>query len=154
MIKSNVILGDNSWGKYLKNPNSFISKKIKILNKKEKLFKRKNFFFTLLLSSTEEIKKLNKRFRKKNKSTDILSFPFYNQKQLHLKIRKEKEIYLGDIIINLKKIEHKNNKKSFYIKFDKLWVHGLVHLFGYKHKTDREYKKMRRIEKRYLKQIN
>ena len=65
MIKSNVILGDNSWDKHLKNPNLFVNKKIKILNKNEKLFKSKNFFFTLLLSSTKEIKKLNKKFRKK-----------------------------------------------------------------------------------------
>jgi probable rRNA maturation factor len=52
-------------------------KKIKKLNKK-KNFLKKNFFCTLLLSGNKEIKKLNKKFRKKNKSTDVLSFPFHN----------------------------------------------------------------------------
>ena len=61
----------------------------------------------MLLSNTKEIKKLNSKFRKKNKSTDVLSFPFYNKKNLKKKLKNEKEIYLGDIIINLNKIRQK-----------------------------------------------
>ena len=56
------------------------------------------------------------------------------QKRIKNKLKKEREIYLGDIIINLNKIKEKNNKKSFKLEFNKLWVHGLAHLFGYKHK--------------------
>ena len=67
----------------------------------------------MLLSNTKEIKKLNSKFRKKNKSTDVLSFPFYNKKNLKKKIKNEKEIYLGDIIINLNKIRSKKNMKNF-----------------------------------------
>ena len=63
MIKINVILNNIIWKKY-KNPNSFIDKKVELLNKKNKLYK-KNILCSLLLSGTKEIKKLNKKFRKK-----------------------------------------------------------------------------------------
>ena len=113
MIKINVILNNISWKKYLKNPNSFIDKKIELLNKKNKLYKKNTLICSLLLSGAKEIKQLNKKFRKKNKSTDVLSFPFYEKNQLNNRIRKEKEIYLGDIIINLSQVKNKNNKIKF-----------------------------------------
>ncbi len=153
MIKINVILSDNSWKKYLKKPNLFINKKIKLLNKNERLFQKKNFLFSLLLSSTKEIKRLNLKFRKKNRSTDILSFPFYDKLQLKNKLKSKEKIYLGDIIINLKKIKKKKNNREFYLELDKLWIHGLVHLFGYRHKNNYDYQQMKKIENRYLKKI-
>ena len=154
MIKVNVILNNISWKKYLKNPNSFIDKKIELLNKKNKLYKKNILICSLLLSGVKEIKKLNKKFRKKNKSTDVLSFPFYEKKQLNNKIKKEKEIYLGDIIINLNEIKNKNNKTKFQKRLNKLWVHGLVHLFGYQHKKDNDFYAMKKIEEKYLEYIN
>ena len=66
----------------------------------------------------------------------------------------KKEIYLGDIIINLNKIKNKNIKTSFNEEFDRLWIHGLVHLFGYKHKKDKDFKKMNRIEEKYFNLVN
>ena len=104
MIKVNVILNNIIWKKFLKNPHDFINTKIKLLNKKNKLYKKNILICSLLLSGTKEIKKLNKKFRKKNRSTDVLSFPFYEKKQLRIQIKKEKEIYLGDIIINFPKV--------------------------------------------------
>ena len=154
MIKVNVILNNIIWKKYLKNPYSFIDKKIELLNKKNKLYRKNTFVFSLLLSGKAEIRKLNKKFRKKNKSTDVLSFPFYEKKQLNIKIKKEKEIYLGDIIINLNEIKNKNNKTKFLAELNKLWVHGLVHLFGYRHKKDSDFYVMKKIEQKYLKYIN
>ena len=50
---------------YLKNPHSFIDKKIELLNKKNKLYKKNTLICSLLLSGAKEIKKLNKKFRKK-----------------------------------------------------------------------------------------
>ena len=49
---------------------------------KKKNFSRKTILCTLLLSGNKEIKNLNKKFRKKNKSTDVLSFPFQTKKEL------------------------------------------------------------------------
>ena len=154
MIKINVILNNIIWKKYLKNPYSFIDKKIGLLNKKNKLYKKNTLICSLLLSETTEIKRLNKKFRNKNKSTDVLSFPFHEKDQLNNRIKREKEIYLGDIIINLSKIKNKNNKTKFQEELNKLWIHGLVHLFGYKHKRDQDFNTMNKIERKYLKYIN
>jgi probable rRNA maturation factor len=153
MIKINVITNYLHWTKFIKNPTNYVDKKIKKLNFKNKNYKTNTIFCTLLLSGNQEIKKLNKRFRKVNKSTDVLSFPFYKKKILRNKIKKEKEIYLGDIIINFNKVNSKNNLKIFKLQFDKLLIHGLVHLFGHDHKKEKDFRKMSRIEAAYLNYI-
>lgn len=154
MIKINVILKNSNWIKYLRNPNSFIDKKIELINKKNKLFKKNILICSLVLSGPLEIKRLNKKFRNKNKSTDVLSFPFYEKNRLKNKFKKEKEIYLGDIIINLNKIKNKKNKTIFRNELNKLWIHGLVHLFGHSHKKDKDFLDMRKIENQYLEYIS
>ena len=107
-----------------------------------------------MLSGEKEIKNLNKKFRNKNKSTDVLSFPFYTKKELFKRLNNEKEIFLGDIIINLKQIQDKKKIKNFKIKFDYLCIHGLVHLFGHDHKKEKDFLLMKKIEKKYSSFIN
>ena len=153
MIKANVITNNTSWYRYIKNPNSYIDRKIKKLNNKKKKLK-KSFYFTLLLSGAKEIKNLNRKFRKKNKSTDVLSFPFYSKKELRRRLISQTEIYLGDIIINVNEIKNKKKLKNFKIEFDNLWIHGLVHLFGYDHKKQKDFLVMEKIEKKYSSFIN
>tara|TARA_B100001093_G_scaffold480708_1_gene510809 strand:+ start:325 stop:789 length:465 start_codon:yes stop_codon:yes gene_type:complete len=153
MIKINVIISNTKWCRYIKIPSNYIDRKITKLNRLNKKFKKKILFLTILLSCNKEIKLLNKKFRNKNKTTDILSFPFYNKKDLKINLKKEKEIYLGDIIINLDKVKFKKNLTSFKFEFDKLWIHGLTHLFGHDHKRERDFKKMNKEEKNYLKYI-
>ncbi len=150
MITINLITKNKSWNKYFKNPNDYISKKTSILNKNLKKYKKRDIFCTLLLSGNNEIKKLNKKFRKKDKITDVLSFPFYNKKELKKKLKSEKQIYLGDIIINLNKIENKKRLEKFKEEFNKLWIHGLVHLLGYDHKKDSDFCKMTKVERKFL----
>ena len=154
MIKINVITNNNNWLNYIKKPNFYLDNKIKKLNSKTKEFKKNKIFCTILLSGSKEIKHLNKKFRKKNKSTDVLSFPFYSKKELNKKLKKEKEVYLGDIIINLNKLKKKNSKKFFKTEFDRLWIHGMVHLFGHDHKRDEDFKRMNKIEKKYFDLVN
>ena len=122
MIKINVVLGNSNWENYVKNPKKFIQKKINSINRKSKKFKNKKLIFTLNLSGSTEIKKLNKKFRKKNKTTDVLSFPFYEGRDLQKIFKKDKEIYLGDVIINIDKI--KKDILNFENNFNKLWIHG------------------------------
>jgi probable rRNA maturation factor len=153
MIKINVVTKNISWFQFIKNPSNYIDRKIKKLNLKNKSNKKNIIFCTLLLSNNREIKNLNNKFRKKNKSTDVLSFPFYSEKNLKKKLKKEKELYLGDIIINLNKINCKKNINFFKSEFDKLWIHGLIHLFGHDHKKEKDFKKMNKIEKNYLEYI-
>tara|TARA_Y100001958_G_C20879140_1_gene310124 strand:- start:83 stop:550 length:468 start_codon:yes stop_codon:yes gene_type:complete len=154
MIKGNVITNNLNWLNYIKKPNNYIDKKIKKLNSRNNIFLKKKLFFTLLLSDGVEIKKLNKKFRKKNKTTDILSFPFQQKKELNKKLKNEKEIYLGDIIINLNKVKNKKLAQDFKLEFDRLWLHGLVHLFGHDHKKNKDFRLMKKIEDKYFDLIN
>ena len=152
MIKINVIVEDRTWLKFIKYPENYLKRKIKKIQN-DKFFGKKKYSLNLKLSGAKEIQLLNKRFRKKNKSTDILSF--HNQTKIKLKmlIKSNPEIYLWDIIINLKKI-NSLSKNLFKRHFDILWIHGLVHLFGYDHKKYNDYKKMNIIEKKLIKKLN
>ena len=94
------------------------------------------------------MKKLNKKFRKKNKPTDVLSFPSFSPK--NLKLIKNKKIYIGDLAVSYEIISFRAKKKSFIKEFDKVWVHGLLHLIGYDHIKNKDYYKMYKIEKRIL----
>ena len=152
MIKINVIVKDKNWFKYIKNPEAYLSRKIKKIQT-DKFFGKKRYQFSLLLSEAKEIKYLNKKFRKKNKTTDILSFPSQNKKELKMLSKFNLEIYLGDIIINFKKM-NTSSKLLFKRQFDVLWIPGLVHLLGYDHIKDKNYKKMAGIEMKFLKKLN
>ena len=93
MISVNVFSEEKAWLKRLKNKDLFFKKVCKSFPKKYK-FLNKKVYFNLLLSNNRNIKKLNKIFRNKNKSTDILSFPS------NKKIKISKITFLGDIIIS------------------------------------------------------
>ena len=154
MIKINVITNNRKWLSYFKNPDIYLRNQTKNLNKRIQIFKKKNIFCTILLSDSREIRKLNKKFRNRNKSTDILSFPFYKKKEFQFRFKKNKEIYLGDIILNFDKMKNKKDHKNFKLEFDKLWIHGFVHLFGYDHKKEKDFYVMQKVEKKYLSFIN
>ena len=152
MIQADVLIAKKKWKKYIGIPDYYINKRLKKINKKLTIFKKKNLQFTILLSGDNEIKKLNSKFRKKNKTTDILSFPFHNKKDLNILIKKEKnQIYLGDIIINLNKMISKIKDKKFFLNFDKIWIHGLAHLFGHRHKSNDDFIMMTKFENKLIK---
>ena len=152
MIKINVIVKDKTWLKFIKNPKIYLKRKLKKIQN-DNLFKKNEYTFSILLSSSKEVKNLNKKFRKINKVTDILSFPNLTKKNLKLIKKKNIEIYLGDIIINFKKM-NTSSKIQFKKHFDILWVHGLIHLFNYDHKKEIDFKIMNSIEQKFIKKIN
>ena len=148
MIKANVISGHLSWKRILKKPNDYLKKRLKILSKTPS-FKKKNHEFSILLTNDKEMKKLNNKFRKKNKTTDVLSFP--------TKIQNKNRLYVGDIALSYEIIKHRSKETNFFLEFDKMWIHGYLHLIGYDHKKTKDFQKMLRKEKlilKYFHQIN
>ena len=141
MIKVNVFSEDKAWSKKLNNTDLFFKKICKAFPKKYQ-FLSKKISFSLLLSNNRNIKKLNKVFRKKNKSTDILSFP------TDKKINISKNSYLGDIIISYDYLDKPKLKdpKLFKEKVIKLFIHGLLHLLNFDHKKNKDYYKMLKEE--------
>ena len=148
MIRVNVEVNNKPWHKKIKNPKRYFSKKLKKISQIIPFFKRKNIIFTIFLTNSLNIKKLNKKFRKQNKSTDVLSFPSFSQKKF--KLSKEKNMYIGDIATCYEIINIRSKKTNFLLEFDKVWVHGLLHLVGYSHIKNKDYLKMNRIEKRII----
>ena len=145
MIKANVLVDFPKWKKKIKNPNIYLRNKLKKLQK----FlgsKNKNQEFSILLTNNYKMKLLNNKFRKKNKITDVLSFPLHN-------IVKN-NFYIGDIAISFEYINKRSKISDFYYEFDKMWIHGYLHLVGYDHKKNKDYKKMNKKEKLILKYLN
>ena len=151
MIKVNVEVNSKSWHKKIKNPKKYFGKKLKKISKIVKFFNGKNITFTILLTSSLDMKKLNKKFRNQNKSTDVLSFPFLSSS--NLKFTKQKKFYIGDVATSYEIISSRSKKNNFFLEFDKAWVHGLLHLIGYDHIRNQDYYKMNKIEKRILNSI-
>ena len=148
MIKVNVLSEEKSWSKKIKRSQKFFDNICKKFPKKFR-FLNKKAYLTLLLSNNKKIKYLNRKFRKKNKHTDVLSFPFEQKK------RNLKEIYLGDIIISFNYMNKpKNlNSKEFKQKTIKIFIHGFLHLLGYDHIKEKDYKKMFYMEQKVFKSI-
>ena len=137
MISIDVVSESNLWRKRIKKPDIFFNSLAQVFPKKYRFIKKK-VSLTILLSNNKNIRKLNKKFRNKNKSTDILSFP--SEKKLNIR----KSPYIGDIIISYEFI---NKPKSlttleFKNKVTKIFIHGFLHLLGYDHIKLKDFKEM------------
>jgi len=137
MINVDVFSEERAWSKKLKKKELFFKKVCSFFPKKYQ-FSNKKVNFTLLLSNNKGTKKLNKDFRNKNKSTDVLSFPFNKKNKI------SKTTYVGDIIISYNFMDKpkSQNLKNFKEKVIKTFIHGFLHLLGFDHVKDKDYKKM------------
>ena len=142
MISVEVVSEEKNWSKKIKKLEFFFKCVCKSFPKKYQ-FLNKKIVLTLLLSNNRSIKKLNKKFRNKNKPTDILSFPFER------KIKIKKKSYLGDIVISYNFMDTPKNQKInfFKDKVIKTFIHGFLHLLSFDHVKLRDYEKMLKEEK-------
>ena len=148
MISIDVVLENTLWSKKIKKEDIFFNSLIRSFPKRYRYIKKK-ISLSILLSNNQNIKKLNKKFRNKNKSTDVLSFP--SEKKLNI----EKSPYIGDIVISF---EFMNKPKTlstleFKEKVTKVFIHGFLHLLGYDHIKLKDFKKMLKEEKKIYKII-
>jgi len=148
MISIEVFSEEKAWSKKLKKKELFFKEICKLFPKKYQ-FPNKRITLTLLLSNNKFIKKLNKNFRNKNKPTDILSFPLSKKKLI------SKKTYIGDIIISYNFMDkpRSQNIKNFKEKVIKTFIHGFLHLIGFDHIKDKDYKKMLSEEAKIYKSV-
>ena len=139
MTSVDIVLDYYLWKKKIKNPKIYIRKKLLKLNKL-KLFKNKSNNYTVFLTNNKKMKELNKKFRNKNKPTDVLSFSFND------KMKYKKNLYLGDIAISYEIVNKRSKNSNFFLEFDKMWIHGYLHLLGYDHKEKEDFEKMKKVE--------
>jgi len=137
MISIDVVSESKLWSKKIKKPDVFFNSLVQVFPKKYRFIKKK-VSLTILLSNNKNIKKLNKRFRNKDTSTDVLSFP--SEKKINIK----KTPYIGDIVVSY---EFMNKPKAssaleFKSKVTKIFIHGFLHLLGFDHIKLKDFKEM------------
>ena len=147
MVEISYNIKSSEWNKNLPSYKKCISNSVNQIFKIIKFSSNNEVSISFLLTSNSEIKLLNQRYRNKNKPTNVLSFPM-NEKI-------ENKNYLGDVVISCEKIidesYEQNIKKYKYLS--KMTIHGVLHLLGYKHDTDRQFNKMNSIEKNILEEM-
>jgi len=141
MTKVNVIIDFYKWNKKISEPKNYVKKKLRKIKRNKFLISNKKEF-SLLLTSSKKMKNLNLKFKNKNKPTDVLSFP-NNDKFIN-------KDYLGDVAINFEIVDKRSKKTNFNYEFDRMWVHGYLHLLGFDHKKVKDFDKMSKIEKKIL----
>lgn len=146
----NVEKGQEDWEAIVK----------KVLDKcfeKEGLLDSK-LIMTITFTTPEEIRKINKKYRKIDKATDVLSFPMFEKDELDEKIKNGDFPYedvLGDVIISIEKVREQAEEygHSFERELSYMLVHGFYHLMGYDHIEEEDKKIMRPKEEKILNEL-
>ena len=113
---------------------------------------------TITFTTPEEIRKINKKYRKIDKATDVLSFPMFEKDELDEKIKSGDFPYedvLGDVIISIEKVREQAEEygHSFERELSYMLVHGFYHLMGYDHIEEEDKKIMRPKEEKILNEL-
>lgn len=113
---------------------------------------------TITFTIPEEIRKINKKYRKIDRATDVLSFPMFEKSELDEKIKNKDFLYedmLGDIIISIEKVKEQAIEygHSFERELSYMLVHGFYHLMGYDHIEEEDKKIMRPKEDKILNEL-
>ena len=113
---------------------------------------------TVTFTNPEEIRKINKKYRKIDRATDVLSFPMFEKEELEQKIKNKDFLYedmLGDLIISIEKVKEQAIEygHSFERELSYMLVHGFYHLMVYDHIEEEDKKKMRPKEEKILNEL-
>jgi probable rRNA maturation factor len=136
MTRIEIVIQDRKWRATRGLPAKLKRAAKLALDKNLKL--ERSAALTILLSDDETLRTLNRRFRRKNKATNVLSFPSAPNGQA----------YLGDVALayGLARAEARASGKRFSDHAVHLAVHGVLHLLGYDHETERQARVMEPLE--------
>jgi len=126
----------------------------------EENIEKLNLYISITLTTPEQIKILNKKYRNIDKETDVLSFPMYEKQEIdnmkENKLKNPIQEVLGDIVISIKKVEEQaiEYNHSFERELSYMVVHGFYHLMGYDHIDENDKIIMRKKEENILNNLN
>lgn len=151
-IKDNLWKTENIFLNYKDEIKKIVEECLKTL--KIKLPKESVIEISFVFTNDQEIQSLNKKYRKKDQPTNVLSFQII-KKSLKQEIAKNPHLLLGDIFISLDtlKQEAEEQSKSIQDHFTHLIIHSFLHLLGYNHKKDKEAEKMEDLEVKILEKL-
>lgn len=130
-----------------KNIKKWISESFQFINSENKP-KNNKMELSIKTVSSDEIKKLNKQYRGKDKKTNVLSFPSKSKDSIYWP--ESSRYHLGDIVIcpEIIELEAKRQKKEINSHWCHIVIHGFLHLFGFDHVSDSGAKEMELLEKK------
>lgn len=148
-----MILIKNSQRKVLLNLHKIKEKIKQIL----KVLGYEDFDIGIWFTSEIMIRKYNKKYRRLDKATDVLSFPYHTNlkagEQIHVVTPDDKN--LGDIIISPQIVakDALDADTTFDQQLQRVLIHAILHLLGYDHIKDSDYKIMQAKEKKLFEKI-
>ena len=143
-LEINFFCQSNHWSKRMIKIKNIVNK---VLSLSDIKFKKKNFYFlNLIFVDDKKIKNINKMYRKKNKTTDVLTFVKL------LKNKKLKNEVYCDIFFAAETIKKdaKKNITNYYDHIAHLIIHCFLHVNGYDHKNNSDFLKMKDLEEKIL----
>lgn len=107
-----------------------------------------NIFFDIVLMNNEEIHRINRDYRQKDRPTDVITFALFADAPKEEQFVFDNEIHLGEMMISLDKIEEqaKENNVTFDDEIYYIIAHGILHLLGFDHLTENDYNYMVKIQ--------
>ena len=137
-------------GYFYKNEKLKVTQAVKIFSENFKI--SRNFHFTVHSLNESESKKLNQKTFNKNKPTDVLSFPLYNDIEAINQLDESMHEDMGDMFIcrNVIKKNAEIYDKDFVEELQYIVIHGLLHLIGYSHEKN---DKLKAYETKLMKKI-
>jgi len=130
----------------------YLSNVIKLLNSRDDIELTVNFV------DEQEIRRLNRDIRHVDNVTDVLSFPAYeiehNKNGVIMDFDSDESVYLGDMAICVKRADEqaKEYGETLEEEIARLFVHSVLHLFGFDHIEDKDFVEMHALEKQILKE--
>ena len=140
MTKIRYNIEDMGWKKHFPHFKKYIGQAVNETLKQMDIKIDEDIVVSIFLTSNNEIKKLNNQYRNKNKPTNVLSFPMQSTSD---------GIYLlGDIVLSNQTLlkESIEQKVKKYDHLSKMTIHGMLHLLGYDHNTEKKFKRMNKFE--------
>ena len=148
MIKLNFYIQSKNWPRRMNKVTKITNKVVK--KKTDLNFdKNINYYLNIILLNDKKMKKLNLKYKRKNKPTDVLTF-VSTLKNINYKKTKYCDIFFSAETI---KLYSKQNKISFYDHFTHLLVHSFLHINGYMHKRAKDFIRMQKTEIEILNKI-
>src|SRR3989338_3076688 len=120
----------------------YVDRLYKVLRQRiDKKLLERDGLIDLVLVNDATIQRLNREYRNRNKPTDVISFAYLEVTAYE----KEKgDVIAGDIFISVPTAKKQEKEKGHSLERELaiLFVHGLLHCFGFNHKNDKQEKAM------------
>jgi probable rRNA maturation factor len=147
-ISVDIRVDDDNWTESCEFIENRIYDIWKEISKKHKF--DQDLEISVLLTSDEEVKSLNSQYRKKDKKTNILSFPQWDNEKAPYPLP------LGDLALSFEYIKNEAilEKKELNDHLTHLLLHGILHLIGYDHIEEEDANKMEQFEIKVMKSFS